>query len=305
MTVWVLGAYTRDLFMRCDALPRDGESIALHEIRESDGGKGTNQAVAAARLGAAVVFVGALGDDEAGDRALTLLAEEGIRSDGVQRVSSPTGTSFIMTAADDAQTVSTFDGASTLLSADHVAAALNDIVGQDFLSLQGEIPIDLNRAAIKAAKRRSADVKVVCNPSPIGPYLDAIEPWDTIDVLIVNEIEANDIASAVGGPSDEQLPLAELVREITSVPTVIMSMGGNGAIISSENRYLHLPAPRVGVVDTTGAGDAFAGALIAELDAGSDIQRACEIAVQVGAASVTKPFCIPSYPHRSELVDID
>ncbi|RKS78771.1 ribokinase [Actinomadura pelletieri DSM 43383] len=302
MTVHVLGAYIRDSFMYCRALPRDGESVAAHTLADSDGGKGANQAVAAARLGVRVHFIGSVGDDAIGDHARELLRREGVGVTGVVRVpDTTTGRSFILVADDANQVVATWPGAADALGPPDTDRSLARLVHGDVLSVQGEIPLAVSLHAARAAA--AARAAVVCNASPVEQFLDHPDPWDDIDVLIVNDVEGHDLLGT--GAHRPAPPPAEALGARLGVPTVVVTHGANGATLFDGRTSTHLPAPEVDAVDPTGAGDAFAGAFAAELSKGESLYHSCQTAIAVASYSVTGRFCVPSYPTRKDIEAIE
>ncbi|TYK53421.1 ribokinase [Actinomadura decatromicini] len=300
MTVHILGAYIHDSFMYCRALPRSGESVAAHTLADSDGGKGANQAVAAARLGAPVRFIGSVGDDPIGDRALELLRREGVGATGVARVpGTATGRSFILVADDANQIVATWPGAADALDLADVDRALAHLVHGDVLSIQGEIPLAVS---LHAARVASARATVVCNASPVEQFLAHPDPWSDIDVLIVNDLEGHDLLGTSGRHSGQ--PPADATVALSArlgVPTVIITHGAHGATLFDGRISTHLAAPKVTAVDPTGAGDAFAGAFAAELSKSESLYHSCQTAIAVASYSVTRRLCVPSYPTRNDL----
>ncbi|TDB83558.1 ribokinase [Actinomadura sp. KC216] len=298
MTVHIVGAYILDSFMTCRALPRDGESVAVRAFADSDGGKGANQAITAARLEAPTRFVGTLGADSAGAHALTLLHQEGIDTTGTIRVpGTDTGRSFILVADDAQQIVATWPGAADALTRSDVDRALAGAGAGDVVSIQGEIPLTVSLHAARVVPERAT---VICNPSPVEQFRAHPDPWTDIDVLIVNDIEGHDLLGA-RGPA---LPTAQIPAALSShlgIPAVVVTHGACGATLFDSDTSTHFAAPQVVTVDPTGAGDAFAGSFAARLSTGASLYHACLTAVTVASYSVTKRFCAPSYPTRREL----
>ncbi|MGH3640078.1 MAG: PfkB family carbohydrate kinase [Mycobacterium sp.] len=292
MTIWVAGAYIRDTYVYTDGLPRNGESIDAQAFRQSDGGKAANQAVMAARLAAQTEFVGVIGHDDIGDSAVRLFRAEGVGITAVQRHDGPTGESIILSAADGEQAVITWTGAADQLQLNAVVSLIDTAPGPSYLSIQGELPLAVNA---QLAGRLSDRATIVCNPSPVKPFLSADWDWGPVDIVVANELEADAILG--GGRDWTPTTVAEAVHLATGVETVVVTLGHNGASCRSDTEGSFLvAAPSVTVLDSTGAGDAFTGAMLAALSAGASLREACDTGVFAASYSVTEMYCIPSYP---------
>ena len=288
--VLAVGAYIADHFMEVTYLPRPGESVEATSYAIQDGGKAANAAVAAARLGADVALFAALGDDEA-DAVLKRLAAERIDVTGCQRVDVPTGRSHILVDQDAAQWVATWPGASAHLDLDAVADAWHPAPG-DVLLLQGEIPTATSRAFLN---RIPAGVRTILNPSPVKSFADASgDEWlrGQIDVVVVNELEA-----------DQLFPAGRLGENPAGVAreAVVVTRGPDGAELHAGEVVATYPAATVDPVDPTGAGDCFTGTLAAALAAGLRIEHGVAIAVRAATASVSRRYCMASYPTPADL----
>ncbi|GAA4296896.1 ribokinase RbsK [Mycobacterium paraffinicum] len=225
--------------MRVDALPRPGETVLASSLTYAPGGKGGNQAVAAARAGARVQFVGAIGDDPAAGRLRAHLLDNGVGLDATAETPGPSGTAIVVVDADAENTIVVAPGANDRLALD-ATAVRSVIAGCDVLLTQLEIPV---RAAVTAAQQaRSAGAVVIVNASPTGRNPDSLaELAAAADVVIANETEANEWPWR---PSH-----------------LVTTLGSRGArYIGVDGEFL-VPAPAVAPVDTTGAGDVFAGVL--------------------------------------------
>ncbi|MCV7309734.1 ribokinase [Mycobacterium paraffinicum] len=237
--VCVVGSVNMDLSMRVDALPRPGETVLASSLTYAPGGKGGNQAVAAARAGARVQFVGAIGDDPAAGRLRAHLLDNGVGLDATAETPGPSGTAIVVVDADAENTIVVAPGANDRLALD-ATAVRSVIAGCDVLLTQLEIPV---RAAVTAAQQaRSAGAVVIVNASPTGRNPDSLaELAAAADVVIANETEANEWPWR---PSH-----------------LVTTLGSRGArYIGVDGEFL-VPAPAVAPVDTTGAGDVFAGVL--------------------------------------------
>lgn len=283
----VLGSINMDLIVRTAVLPSPGQTVLGSATSTEPGGKGANQAVAAARAGADVTIVAAVGDDGYASALLDWLRAEGLPVDLVRRLPGPSGLAVI--TVDDAaeNTIVVASGANHRLG----ALAERDeraIADADLLVLQLELPLPL----VAAGARLAADggVPVLLNASPAQPL--AAELLDSITVLVVNEGEA-----AALGP-----------RALAAVPHVVTTLGaagatwrGPGAGRGGRRPEIAIPAPAVTAVDTTGAGDAFTGALAVSWAEGADPETALRFAVAAGALAVTRPGAGGAAPRRADI----
>ncbi|MFD6135091.1 ribokinase [Isoptericola sp. NPDC060257] len=292
--VVVVGSTNADLLVGVTAHPAPGETVLGHGMRVMSGGKGANQAVAAARLGADVAFVGAVGDDEFADAALA-----GLRSAGVDLTAlvvvpgRRTGIAIVTVSDDGENSIVVVPGANAAVDEAVVGAHVDLVGGAATVVLQGEIP----RAAIEAAAR-SARGRLVVN---LAPVLDVDE--DVLlraDPLVLNEHEARLVAGALDVPAEESEEV--LVRGLLArgVPSVVLTLGPRGALVGLDDDVTEVPAPRVRAVDTTGAGDAFVGALAHGLARGDGLVDAARTAARVGAYAVRSPGAQASYPSAGD-----
>lgn len=286
-----VGAYTLDLYMIGGRLPQVGESVSFRKYAEAHGGKAVNQAVAAARMGVQTGLAVALGDDAAGQSALEMLRQEGILCSYSRVVEQqPTARSFILLDDAGMQLIATVLGAAEYLEPSLVEAAVGSLEVGSLVLLQGETSLEVIRAVMRA---KPPGVRLVVNPSPVERFEEVT--WDKVDFLVLNQTEAHWLA---GDGAD-----ARRVSQKTAVAQVVVTLGADGAEVW-ETGYtypLRHPAPRVEVVDSTGAGDGFLGALAAQLHDGVSLSEAVRLAVWVGSYSTTRRFCVPSYPTRPEL----
>ncbi|QFU89320.1 ribokinase [Amycolatopsis sp. YIM 10] len=281
--VVVVGSANADLVVEVPHTPGAGETVLGGDLRRSPGGKGANQAVAAARAGGAeTTFVGALGRDDSADLLLASLREAGVRTDLVERVEAATGTALITVSPSGENAIVVAPGANSRLSlgsaqAERVAAA-------DVVLAQLEIPLDVVRAAA-AARRQGA--LMVLNAAPARDLPDDV--WAALDLLIVNEHEAADLAGT---------PEALLDR----VPAVVVTLGGEGCLVAERGREsLRIPGIQVESVDTTGAGDTFCGVLAAALSRRSELAGAARLACTAAALSVTRRGAQAAVPTAAEV----
>jgi ribokinase len=253
--VCVVGSVNLDQSLAVDALPRPGETVLASSLSASPGGKGGNQAVAASRAGATVQLVAALGDDSAASQLRAHLSANDVGLDGAVVVPGPSGAAVIVVDAGAENTIVVAPGANSHLSMAS-AAARNVVADADVVLMQLEIPIDTVLAAARVA--REAGAVVIVNASPSGAAPDRLaELARTADVVVVNEVEA----------SEWRWPVDHLV----------ITKGSSGASYRTVERTVDAQAPAVEPVDTTGAGDVFAGVLAAEWTFGPEraLRRAC------------------------------
>ncbi|GAA1826991.1 ribokinase [Pseudonocardia ailaonensis] len=268
-------------------LPRPGETVLASQLLSHVGGKGANQAVAAARSGASVTMVARVGTDAAGDEATSTLRAEGVCVDGVLRSGSlPTGRAFISVDPEGQNQIVVASGANAALSPADLDAVAPLAAPGGIVLAQGEIdPSTIVHASELAARRRS---RFVLNLAPVVEL-----PPETLrasDPLVVNEVEAE----ALGiDTSDLETDLARHVGTLAT--SLVVTLGGAGAISARTGVVVRHPAPEVTAVDTTGAGDAFVGALVAALADGASLEEATDEAVEAGAFSVRHHGTITSY----------
>src|SRR5262245_2100650 len=293
----VLGSLNMDLVLPLARLPRSGETVIGERMRRFPGGKGANQAVAAARLGAEVVMVGRVGADAFGDELLASLMADGVDVDSVQRdPDEPTGTALILVQEGGQNMIAVARGANNGLDEADVSRAMAQLQPGDILLLQLEIPL----AAVAAAARRAgaAGVRVILNAAP-ADHLDRAL-LSEIEVLVVNEVEA---AMLLGRPAGDPAQAAEAARAglALGARALVVTLGAAGAVLATEGRVSPLEPRTVAAVDTTAAGDAFVGALAAVLATGSGLVEAAELAGAAGAATVTRPGAQASLPWPEDL----
>lgn len=276
----VLGSMNMDLTATTPRLPAPGETILGTDFATSQGGKGANQAIAAARAGADVVMIGAVGADDFGDRLVAALLANGVRTELVRRVEGPSGIAMITVDRAAENTIVVAPGANGQLVG-LTSADLAAIAGSALFVLQLEVPIDTVTAAALAAA--AAGVPVLLNPSPVRPL--PAELLAAVSVIIVNEREERSLGVAV----------------LDQVPHVVTTLGAAGARYRGPAGSVSTPSPAVAPVDSTGAGDAFTGAFalawIESADPGAALTRACA----AGAIATTRPGAGESAPTRAEI----
>ena len=281
----VLGSANADLVVEVGRRPAGGETVLGGDTVVLPGGKGANTAVAAARVGASVSLIGAVGGDGYGALLRESLESSGVDTALVKTSARPTGIAYITVTPDGENSIVVSPGANADVSKSDVDALSFD--GASVLTCSLEVPLETVIHAIDVASR--AGVRPVLNLSPVAEL--PAETLRQLNVLIVNEHEA---AQLVGSDWRDLLKLG---------PTsAIVTLGSRGAAVVAQAGVVELPSIEVDeVVDTTGAGDAFAGALSARLAEGDNIVQAAKYAVKVAALSVTKAGAQPSYPTAAEV----
>jgi ribokinase len=293
----VVGSLNMDLVIRSPRIPQPGETIIGGQYQNVPGGKGANQAVASARLGAQVAMVGRVGSDAFGDQLLENLAVDGIDHAYVLRDrEAATGVALIVVDDAGQNSIVVAAGANMQLCAGDIDSAEGIIAGADALLLQLESPLE---AVIRAAEvARAHGVTIVLNPAPartIPPGLLAL-----VDLLVPNESET---ALLTGMPVQDQAQAEAAAGALCSqgVGTVILTLGGRGAMLAHEGRTRIFPAFDVAPVDTTAAGDAFVAGLAVALAEGRDLVEAVRWGNAAGALATTKLGAQPSLPTRNLL----
>jgi ribokinase len=289
--VLVIGSLNMDLVVRCEHLPQPGQTIFGTDFFTAAGGKGANQAVAAARLGARVSMAGCVGDDAFGRDLVAALQRDGIRCTGVRTSSRPTGTALITVDAKGANTIVVASGANAACEPALVDHALAAIDQPGILLLQHEIPDAANAHAVRVA--HTAGWFIVLNPAPARPLAPGLLPL--IDLVAPNETEAASL-TATGDPvAAAQCLLRQGAR------AVLVTLGSQGAYYRDAHKALYCPAVQVQAVDTTAAGDAYIGALAAALAEGRAIADALGFAAAAAGLAVTRLGAQPSLGSGAEV----
>ena len=300
----IVGSLNMDLVVRAPHMPIPGETVIGSDFRTIPGGKGANQAVAAARLGAEVTMIGRVGDDDFGRAQLRNLGELGI--DTTHVIVDPeaaTGIALITLDASGQNSIVLAPGANMRLTKEDINAARGAIVQSDVLVLQLESPLEVVTYAIDIVggvsdTDRAEEVKVILNPAPARPIPK--ETLAKLDYLIPNESETALLTGIEVTDLDGAKGAAERLRE-EGVGTVILTLGARGAFLASAEESVHVPGYKVEVVDTTAAGDAFVGGLAVALAQGQNLAEAVRYANAAGALAVTRLGAQPSLPTRQEV----
>ncbi|MFB6296319.1 MAG: ribokinase [Halobacteriales archaeon] len=292
--VAVVGSYNVGLTMIVPRFPVGGETVIGRDFAEGPGGKGSNQAIAAARLGADTSFIGNVGTDRYGDDALDLWESESVDATNVRRSDdSHTGVGFVIVDEDGENEITVAPGANDALDPAAIRNASPAIEGSDCLLAQLEVPNEPLEAAADIAAH--ADVPLILNPAPARELPASL--LENVTYLTPNESEA---LILTGREPDADVDHADLGRELLDlgVDTVVMTRGDSGALLVTDEELTTVEAPEVPVTDTTGAGDAFNGAFAVALGEGMAVEDAVRFACRAGALAVTEKEVIPGLPHR-------
>lgn len=297
--VCVVGSVNVDLTFRTPRLPAPGETIAGHAFHVGMGGKGANQAVAAARLGAEVTLIGCVGNDDFGRDAIRRYRAEGIDTSFVQHVTDrPTGTAAIVVDDNAENCIIVVPGANANLSPDDVCRAALAIQNADAVLCQLETPLDATLEAFRLA--RAAGVLTMLTPAPAKDLPD--ELLALCDVCIPNKTEIELLVGQKVEGDDDAHSAAGMLRK-RGVRTVVVTMGGNGAFLLDDLGAMHIPAFKVKAVDPTGAGDAFAAALAVFLTERMALKDAALRASSVAAITVTRIGTQSAFPSLTEVME--
>jgi ribokinase len=295
--VVVIGSLNMDLVTRAPRLPAGGETLIGHSFATVSGGKGANQAVAAARLGAQVAMVGCVGNDDYGVQLRDALLAEQIDCRAVSTVEDSSGVALIVVDDNSQNAIVIVAGANGAMTAAVIDRFDEVLKGADVIICQLEIPDATVGHALKRA--RALGKIVILNPAPASRPLPA-DWFAAIDYLIPNESEA----SALSGLPVDSLATAEVAASqliAMGAAKVIITLGAQGSLFANGKGFEHFPAPKVKAVDTTAAGDTFVGGFAAALANGKSEAEAIRYGQIAAALSVTRAGAQPSIPTRSDV----
>jgi ribokinase len=297
----VLGSLNMDIAALAPRLPQAGETLIGSHFHTAPGGKGANQAYAAAKLGRAgsTAMLGRVGDDDFGRQMIANLVATRCAVDGVRVVAGPSGVALILIAESGQNCIVVVSGANDRFMPADVAADAQLLRGARFALLQLEVPMPTTIAGASAA--RAAGLEVILDPAPAPEHLPA-ELLKFVDILTPNETEA----SLLMGRKSHEVSVDEartIAAELQSrgVRHVIIKLGAKGCLLLEAGTATHVPAPLVKAVDSTGAGDIFNAAFAVACAEGASRLDACQFAVHAAALSVTRMGCQASVPTRTEL----
>lgn len=294
----VLGSCNTDMVVKSSRLPVPGETILGGTFMMNPGGKGANQAVAAARLGGNVTFVTKTGNDLFGRQSIELYNDENINTEFISSDPDlPSGVALITVDGEGENCIVVASGANGSLSPADVKDAEKEIASADILLMQLEVPIETVEYAAKMAKKNG--VKVILNPAPAQSLSNDL--LSNIHMIIPNETEAEIISGIKVTDVESAKKAADMICS-KGVDIVVITMGSAGALIKEGNQYHQIPALRVKAVDTTAAGDTFCGAISVALSEGKSLVDAIKFANQCSAITVTRMGAQASIPYRKEVL---
>ena len=278
--VVVVGSANLDLVAEVDRLPREGQTLLATGHAEYPGGKGLNQAVACARMGARTAFIGCVGDDDAGRLLAGVLRSEGVDTSGLSVVPEPTGRAFITVDASGENAIVVVPGANGAVGRSH-----DIVIPQCGIVLtQLEIPVSTVEKVLLQA--RKAGIRTVLNPAPAASLSAGLVA--SCDIVVPNECELE-----VLGGGDSLLGYG--------AGSIVLTLGAHGAQVITEGDSVDIAPYKVEAVDTVGAGDAFIGAMCAELSRGASLEDACKVAAVAGALATTVRGAVPSLPMLADV----
>jgi ribokinase len=290
----VVGSHAPGIFVRVKRIPKAGETVIGWDFHEpKDGGKGSNQAIAAALLEGSTAFVGCFGKDRIGDAGEEWLKEVGVDTSWLLRHDTVTsGVGFILLDENGVPAMVTSMGANEELTKDYVEKALKAMPSAKVMLTQFEMPIEVALHAAKVAKDLGMVSIVNPGPAPEKP----VTGLDSATILIPNETEAQILLGQEPGEKYDAEKLSKELKKNFNIPIVIITLGEEGFVGVDDDGFWKQAAPKVDVVDTSGAGDVFCSALAVSLVKGKSIRDASGWACKVASLSVTKPGTIPAYP---------
>jgi ribokinase len=293
----VLGSLMMDLVVRAPRLPVRGETLFGHDFAMFVGGKGGNQAIAAARLGASpVTMIGRVGADPFGDRVIETLESDGVDCRFLALdAEAGTGVALPMVFDDGGNSIVSVPRANMRVTVAQVEAAAAAITSAAMLLLQFEVPAEANIVAARLARR--AGVPVLLNAAPVGEFPP--ELWSLASCLVVNEVEASAFATTAEPDADPLVQARELLGRGPAV--VVVTLGDQGSVLATGDAIERIPAFPVDAVDSVGAGDAFCAAFALALAEGQSTASAARFASAAGAISATRPGAAASLPFRAEV----
>lgn len=291
--VCVLGSANMDLVAYVDRYPRLGETVTGDRFTTVPGGKGANQAIAAARAGASVTMIGAVGRDAFGPQVRDTLRTAGVGLDLLREVDAPTGTAHITVDAEGGNAIVVVPSANGTMR-ELTAADEEAIAAADVLLMQLELPLEIVTAGAAVARR--AGTRVTLTPAPVRPL--PADLMDAVDLVLANHYEAAQLAGIDGDVAAEDA----LTGLLTRVPEVVVTLGAEGSVHGTRGgQPVRVPAARITAVDTTAAGDCFAGALAVALAEGRPVAEALRWATAASGLSVQRAGASSSMPDRAAI----
>ncbi len=293
----VIGSFGRDMIMQVSHIPTRGETVGEGRFSQTFGGKGANQALAAARSGGTVIFVACVGADSSGDSAISCFNKEGINTQYMSQTNrEATGTALIFVGDDGENSIAVAPGANYYLKRPQIDVATNALNSAALILMQLEIPMDTVEYVLENAQQWGTPVML--NPAPAKPLSNIA--LERVHILVVNETEAEIVS---GEKLDNKHSVAQIARQLTTKgpKIVIITLGSKGAYVASEEFTGMVPGNKVETLDTTAAGDVFCGSLATAICNGTSLENAVKFANAAGAIAVTKLGAQPSVPYQKEI----
>lgn len=298
--VVVIGSSNTDMIIKVPRIPKPGETILGGTFSTAAGGKGANQAVAAARAGADVTFIACIGKDPFGDEALKGFEADGINTEHIiQHPTAPSGIAQILVSEDGENSIAVAPGANSELTPDHIHNAKDVIESAALLLLQLEIPLNVVIAAVEIASQKK--IPVILNPAPAQALDDSL--LSKLSIITPNETETEILTGiSISNETDIQKAANSLLNK--GIETVIITLGEKGAYVATKEEHYSVPGFTVKAIDTTAAGDVFNGALTTALCQNNEMESAVKYANAAAALSVTKLGAQPSAPNLEEIQNL-
>lgn len=296
--ICVVGSINMDMVTRTPRVPAMGETITGNGFSMHHGGKGANQAVAAARLGGQVSMVGCVGSDVFGSSMREAFAADGMDVSGIQTMTGTTTGTAAITVCNGDNFIILDAGANACVTPDYLAQTADVWQNADSVILQNEIPHETNAYLLS---HKPSGATVLYNPAPSAPQ--SVELLPQVDILVVNEHECADLAGCGKIETTAQAEEGANLLRRQGAAAVIVTLGAQGALCCDRNGAVHVPAFSVTAVDTTAAGDCFCAAVAVELSNGAALSDAVRFASAASAVAVTRAGAQPSLPTRKEVED--
>ena len=297
----VVGSCNTDMVIKADRLPVPGETILGGTFFMNPGGKGANQAVAAARMGGSVTLISKTGNDVFGKQSVMLYNAENIKTDYVfSDPNHPSGVAMITVDSNGENCIVVASGANASLSPADIDKARKEIESSDLVLMQLEIPVETVEYVAEMAHRKG--IPVILNPAPARTLPETL--LKNLYIIIPNKSEA-EILSGIKVTDQESARKAAAIISAKGVDIVVITLGSQGALIKDKEEYHFVEAFKVDTIDTTAAGDTFCGSVCVGLSEGKSISEAVEMAARAAALTVTRMGAQGSIPYRPELASLD
>ncbi|HHW89438.1 MAG TPA: ribokinase [Clostridiales bacterium] len=294
--IFVIGSVNMDLVICVDRMPKSGETLSGYGFMTNPGGKGANQAVAAAKMNAATYMVGCVGNDAFGDELQKALDDYGVNTRYLTRADSNSGIAVIIVEKGDNRIILDA-GANDKIIKEKVEQALSQASEQDFCICQLEIPLDIVEHAFCLAKQKG--LTTILNPAPAVKLGENI--LRNVDIIVLNETECEILADVIPQSQEDYKKVFEFFSGY-NIKSVIITLGSKGSVLIEKDNIQYTPAFKVQAIDTTSAGDTYLGAIASELAKGKNLTDAMKTASAASALTVTKKGAMQSIPYYDEVI---